>query len=44
MTSGKEPDVAQRVAFVAGAKSPIEKLKAFKAERGWRNLPGLVGR
>ena len=32
------PDVAQRVAFVVVAKSPIEKLKAFKAERGWRHL------
>ena len=32
------PDVAQRVAFVVVAKAPVERLKVFKAERGWRNL------
>jgi len=31
-------DIEQRVAFAVVARSPIEKLRAFKAERGWRHL------
>ena len=31
-------DVEQRVAFAMVARSPIERLMAFKKERGWRNL------
>jgi predicted dithiol-disulfide oxidoreductase (DUF899 family) len=34
---GAIKDIEQRVAFVVVAKSPIERLLAFKAERGWRN-------
>lgn len=36
---GETPDIAQRVGFAVTARSPIDKLKAFKAERGWQNLP-----
>ena len=32
------PDLIQRVAFVAIARSPIERLLAFRKERGWRHL------
>lgn len=35
---GEMPDVLQRVAFAVIARSPIERLTAFKAERGWRHL------
>lgn len=35
---GEAPDIMQRVAFVVTARSPIERLVAFKKERGWRNL------
>jgi predicted dithiol-disulfide oxidoreductase (DUF899 family) len=35
---GEASDIAQRVAFVMIARSPIERLAAFKAERGWKNL------
>lgn len=35
---GEAEDVAQRVALAVVAKSPIERLKAFKTERGWRHL------
>ena len=35
---GEALDIGQRVAFVMVARSPIERLVAFKAERGWRNL------
>jgi predicted dithiol-disulfide oxidoreductase (DUF899 family) len=35
---GEVPDIEQRVALAVVAKSPIERLKAFKKERGWRNL------
>jgi predicted dithiol-disulfide oxidoreductase (DUF899 family) len=35
---GEALDVEQRIAFVAVARSPIERLLAFKKERGWRNL------
>jgi predicted dithiol-disulfide oxidoreductase (DUF899 family) len=35
---GKMPDILQRVAFAVIARSPIEKLVAFKKERGWRHL------
>jgi predicted dithiol-disulfide oxidoreductase (DUF899 family) len=35
---GEAADVAQRVALAVVAKSPIERLKAFKKERGWRHL------
>lgn len=35
---GEMPDILQRVAFAVIARSPIEKLVAFKRERGWRHL------
>ncbi|HVJ40407.1 MAG TPA: DUF899 family protein [Dongiaceae bacterium] len=35
---GEVPDIEQRVAFAVFAKSPIERLAAFKRERGWRYL------
>jgi predicted dithiol-disulfide oxidoreductase (DUF899 family) len=36
---GEAPDIAQRVALAIIARSPIERLVAFKKERGWRHLP-----
>jgi len=36
---GETPDIMQRVAFTVTARSPIEKLAAFKKERGWHHLP-----
>ncbi len=35
---GQVPDLEQRVAFAVIATSPIERLVAFKQERGWRHL------
>jgi len=35
---GEAPDIEQRVAFAMTARSPIERLIAFKQERGWKNL------
>ena len=35
---GEMPDVLQRVAFAVIARSPIERLLAFRQERGWRHL------
>ena len=35
---GEMPDILQRVAFAVIARSPIERLVAFKKERGWRHL------
>ena len=35
---GEAEDVEQRIALVAIARSPIERLVAFKKERGWRHL------
>ena len=35
---GESLDVNQRIALVMVARSPIERLMAFKKERGWRNL------
>jgi predicted dithiol-disulfide oxidoreductase (DUF899 family) len=35
---GEARDIEQRVALAVVARSPIEKLVAFKKERGWRNL------
>ena len=35
---GETRDVEQRVALAVVARSPIEKLVAFKNERGWRHL------
>jgi predicted dithiol-disulfide oxidoreductase (DUF899 family) len=32
-------DIRQRVAMAVIGRSPIERQKAFKQERGWRNLP-----
>ncbi len=32
------PDILQRVAFAVIARSPFERLAAFKEERGWRRL------
>jgi predicted dithiol-disulfide oxidoreductase (DUF899 family) len=36
---GEVPDIRQRVALAIVARSPIERLKAFKRERGWHCLP-----
>jgi predicted dithiol-disulfide oxidoreductase (DUF899 family) len=36
---GEVPDVTQRVALAVVARSPIERLVAFKRERGWHYLP-----
>lgn len=35
---GEARDVGQRIALVVIARSPIDRLIAFKKERGWRNL------
>jgi len=35
---GEARDLEQRVALAVVARSPIEKLAAFKKERGWRDL------
>ena len=35
---GEAPDIEQRVALAVVARSPLQKLVAFKKERGWRNL------
>src|SRR3546814_2654324 len=35
---GEARDVDQRVALAVVARSPIERLVAFKNERGWRDL------
>jgi predicted dithiol-disulfide oxidoreductase (DUF899 family) len=35
---GEMPDILQRVAFAVIARSPIERMVAFKHERGWRYL------
>jgi predicted dithiol-disulfide oxidoreductase (DUF899 family) len=35
---GEMPDILQRMAFAVIATSPIERLTAFKRERGWRFL------
>jgi len=35
---GEARDVEQRIALVVIARSPIERLVAFKKERGWRSL------
>lgn len=36
---GEVPDVQQRVALAVVARSPIQRLVAFKKERGWHHLP-----
>jgi predicted dithiol-disulfide oxidoreductase (DUF899 family) len=36
---GEVPDIEQRAGFAVIARSPIAKLAAFKAERGWQHLP-----
>lgn len=36
---GEVPDMLQQVALAVVARSPIERLLAFKKERGWRYLP-----
>jgi predicted dithiol-disulfide oxidoreductase (DUF899 family) len=35
---GEARDVDQRISLVVVARSPIERLSAFKKERGWRSL------
>lgn len=35
---GEAQDIGQRIALVVIARSPIERLVAFKKERGWKNL------
>ncbi|TKC88018.1 DUF899 domain-containing protein [Trinickia terrae] len=36
--NGEARDIGQRIALAVVARSPIEKLAAFKKERGWRDL------
>jgi predicted dithiol-disulfide oxidoreductase (DUF899 family) len=36
---GEVPDIQQRVALAVVARSPIERLVAFKRERGWHHVP-----
>jgi predicted dithiol-disulfide oxidoreductase (DUF899 family) len=36
---GEIPDIQQQVSFAAIARSPIERLVAFKKERRWNHLP-----
>jgi predicted dithiol-disulfide oxidoreductase (DUF899 family) len=36
--SGTAPHVSDRLNFVVVAKSPLERIRAFARERGWRNL------
>jgi len=36
---GEALDIQQRVALAVVARSPIERLVAFKRERGWQHLP-----
>jgi predicted dithiol-disulfide oxidoreductase (DUF899 family) len=36
---GEVPDIQQRVALAIVARSPIERLTAFKRQRGWHYLP-----
>jgi len=36
---GEVPDILQRTGLAVIARSPIDTLKAFKAERGWQHLP-----
>ncbi|MDR3427620.1 DUF899 family protein [Silvimonas sp.] len=35
---GEMPDILQRVGFAVFARAPIERMEAFKQERGWRQL------
>ena len=35
---GNAADIGQKVSLVVIARSPIERLKAWKRERGWKNL------
>jgi predicted dithiol-disulfide oxidoreductase (DUF899 family) len=37
--NGEARDIQQRVGLAVIARSPIERLVAFKQERGWRDLP-----
>lgn len=37
--AGNAADIRQRVALAVVARAPIERLTAFKQERGWKNLP-----
>ncbi|UYO41764.1 DUF899 family protein [Rhodopseudomonas palustris] len=36
---GEVPDITQRVALAVVARSPIDRLVAFKRQRGWHHLP-----
>jgi predicted dithiol-disulfide oxidoreductase (DUF899 family) len=36
---GEIPDITQQTAFAVVARSPIERLLAFKKERGWLHMP-----
>ena len=37
--NGEARDIQQRVALAVIAGAPVERLQAFKRERGWRDLP-----
>ena len=36
---GEVPDITQNVAMAVTARSPIDRLLAFRRERGWQHLP-----
>lgn len=36
---GEVPDIAQRIAFAVVARAPLDRLLAFKRERGWQHIP-----
>ena len=38
---GQAPHIMQRVNFAVSAKSPLERIRKYARERGWRNLPLL---
>ena len=36
---GEVPDIQQNIAFAVIARAPIDRLLAFKRERGWQHIP-----
>ena len=40
---GNANDMAQRLSLAVVARSPIERLVAWKRERGWKNLRSTIG-
>ena len=39
---GIVPDITQRIAFAVTARAPLDRLLAFKRERGWQHLPLFI--